>query len=69
MSFIIIHRLFDSFLALTDVIRVTDENIPKYRQANYEAMQEIINERRILGSQALQRGNEHNISHRLISNY
>ena len=48
-------------LALTDVVRVTDENIPKYRQANYEAMQAIIRERKFLGSQALQRGQEKNL--------
>lgn len=53
-------------LALTDVVRVTDENIPKYRQANYEAMQAIIRERKILGSQALQRGEKKNL-HSILS--
>ena len=59
--FLRIYRIFlidSSSLALTDVVRVTDENIPKYRQANYEAIQEIIHERRVLGSQALQRGKD-----------
>lgn len=43
-------------LDLTDVVRVLDENIPKYRQVNYESMREIINERKAVGSQALERG-------------
>lgn len=43
-------------LDLTDVVRVADENIPKYRQVNYEAMREAIHERKRIGSQALQRG-------------
>jgi hypothetical protein len=45
-----------SFIGLTEVARVTDENIPKYRQVNYDAMRQIINERKIFGTQALQRG-------------
>ncbi|CAF0793245.1 unnamed protein product [Rotaria sp. Silwood1] len=40
---------------LTDVVRVTDENIPKYRQVNYDAMRDIINDRKICGTQALER--------------
>ncbi len=43
-------------IGLTDVVRVTDENIPKYRQVNYDAMREIINERKLFGKQALERG-------------
>jgi hypothetical protein len=44
------------FIGLTEVVRVTDENIPKYRQVNYDAMREIINERKQVGLQALKRG-------------
>ncbi len=44
-------------LGLTDVVRVTDENIPKYRQVNYDAMRAIIRERKLCGVQALERGN------------
>ncbi|CAF4696116.1 unnamed protein product [Rotaria sp. Silwood1] len=43
---------------LTDVVRVTDENIPKYRQVNYDAMRDIINDRKICGTQALERSIE-----------
>ena len=43
-------------LGLTDVARIADEPIPKYRQVNYEAMREMIDERKRIGSQALQRG-------------
>jgi len=50
-------NLFSYFhIGLTDVVRVTDENIPKYRQVNYDAMREIINERKLFGKQALERG-------------
>jgi hypothetical protein len=44
------------FVGLTDVVRVLDENIPKYRQVNYDTMREIINERKICGTLALKRG-------------
>ncbi|CAF1150912.1 unnamed protein product [Adineta steineri] len=48
-----LHRTREN--SLTDVVRVTDENIPKYRQVNYDAMRALINERKTSGKQALER--------------
>ncbi|CAF3385116.1 unnamed protein product [Rotaria socialis] len=48
-----LHRTREN--SLTEVARITDENIPKYRQVNYAAMRDLINERKICGTQALER--------------
>lgn len=45
-------------LGLTDVVRVTDENIPKYRQVNYDAMRQMIHEKKQSGMEAMERGTE-----------
>ncbi|CAF0919741.1 unnamed protein product [Adineta ricciae] len=48
-----LHRTREN--SLTDVVRVTDENIPKYRQVNYNAMRQLIHERKQSGLEALER--------------
>ncbi|UJR26269.1 hypothetical protein I4U23_007609 [Adineta vaga] len=48
-----LHRTREN--SLTDVVRITDENIPKYRQVNYGVMKQLIYEKKQSGLEALER--------------